>query len=351
MTVTQAAVFLGPMQLDVQEIELPEVGPDDVMIEVRACGICGSDIHGYRAGLWVEPGEVMGHEWAGEVIATGANVTHLSIGDRITVGEGTGGLGAGWEKSPGYGLPGAYAQFMHVPQVSKPRAVAKIPDGISYDEAAAMEPLRCGLHATRLSGVSSGDWVAVIGCGAIGLCTMQAMRAVADCKTIAIDISERRLALAKELGADEIINARSEDVLKRVSELTGTGHYRWGSQAAGRYGLGANVDIVVEAAGLGLTLRQALEMVKWGGTVIQIALYEEEVTFDPTIITQKQIRLQGSAGIGLAPFEDAAALVLNGSVRLEPIITHRSPLEDIVAAFALTMDGSSAGKVIVTPHS
>ncbi|MCC6944866.1 MAG: zinc-binding dehydrogenase [Thermomicrobiales bacterium] len=349
MTTTRAAVYLGPMQLELREIELPAVGADDVMITVRACGICGSDIHGLRAGLWVEPGEVMGHEWAGDVIAVGENVQHLSVGDRITVGQGSGGLGAGWEKSPGYGLPGAYAEVMHVPSVSTPRAVATIPEGISYEEAAAMEPLRCGLHAARLADVRSGDWVAVIGCGAIGLCTMQAIKATADCRMIAIDISERRLKLARELGADVVIDAGSEDVLARVADLTGAGHYRWGSQAAGKYGLGAKVDVVVEAAGIGLTLRQALEMVKWGGTVIQIALYENEVLIDPTIITQKQIRLQGSAGFGLAPFEDAAALVLDGSVRLEPIITHRSSLDDIAEAFAISMDGSAAGKIVVVP--
>lgn len=349
MTTTRAAVYLEPMQLEIRDIELPEVGEDDVMIAVRACGICGSDIHGYRAGLWVEPGEVMGHEWAGDVIAAGQNVRHLAIGDRITVGQGSGGLGAGWEKSPGYGLPGAYAGVMHVPNVSTPGAVAVIPDAISYEEAAAMEPLRCGLHAARLANVVAGDWVAVLGCGAIGLCTMQAIKATADCRTIAIDISERRLDLARELGADVVIDASREDVMARVTEITGAGHYRWGGQAAGRYGLGAKVDVVVEAAGISLTLHQALEMVKWGGTVIQIALYEKEILIDPTIITQKQIRLQGSAGFGLAPFEDAAALVLGGSVRLEPIITHRSSLDDITEAFALSMNGRTAGKVVVVP--
>lgn len=345
----KAAVYKEPYRLEVEDFPMPSAGPDDIVLKVHACGICGSDLHGYRAGLWVEPGEVMGHEWAGEVVEVGVNVHHLELGDRVTVGGGGGGLGAGWEKSPGYGLPGAYAEFVRIPGAQTLGVVGVIPEGLTYGESAAMEPLRCGLHAARLANPNENDWAAVIGVGTIGLCTLQALKVVGPCRTIAIDISDRRLELAKELGAEFTINARTEDALTRVTEITGSGHYKWGSQAAGRWSLGAKVDVIIEAAGTGATLRQAFEMVRFGGTVVQIALFEDEVTFDPTIITQKQIRLQGSAGFGLAPFDQAAELVQSGQVRLQPIITHRFPLDRITEAFQTQMDTPNSGKVIVTP--
>jgi 2-desacetyl-2-hydroxyethyl bacteriochlorophyllide A dehydrogenase len=345
----KSAVFHQPYRMTVDEGPVPTAGPDDIVLRVHACGICGSDLHGYRAGLWVEPGEIMGHEWAGEVTEVGANVRHLRPGDRVTVGNPGGGLGPGWEKSVGYGLPGAYAEYVRIPGAHVPGRVGTIPEELSYDEAAALEPLRCALHAVHLAAPNPDDWAVVIGVGTIGLCCLQALRVVGGCRTIAIDISDRRLELATAFGADVTINARTEDVLARVTAITGAGHYRWGSQAAGRWGLGARVDCVIEAAGTGGTLRQALEMVKPGGTVVQIALFEEEVTFDPTIITQKQIRLQGSAGFGLAPYEQAVELVRTGQIRLKPLVTHRFPLDAIVEAFETQMNTPVSGKVIVAP--
>ena len=346
----KAAVYHAPLRMTVEEFPNPEAGPNDVVLKVHACGICGSDLHGYRAGLWVEPGEVMGHEWAGEVVETGGNVRHLKPGDRITVGNpGGSGRGMGYEKYVGYGLPGAYAEYVRIPDVEVPGRVGVIPDELSYDEAAALEPLRCGLHAVALAEPKDGDWAVVIGVGMIGLGCLQALKVASSCRVIAIDIADKRLELAKMFGADVTINAKTEDALAQVKEITGEGYYRWGSQAVGRWSLGARVDVAIEAAGTPGTLRQALEMVRFGGTVVQVALFEQEITFDPTIITQKQIRLQGSAGFGLAPYEDAAELVRNGRVRLQPIVTHRFPLDRITEAFETQMNTPLSGKVIVAP--
>lgn len=346
----KAAVYHAPLRMEVEEFPDPQVGPNDVVVKVHACGICGSDVHGYRAGLWVEPGEVMGHEWAGEVVEVGANVRHLQPGDRITVGNpGGGGRGMGYEKYVGYGLPGAYAEYVRIPDVEVPGRVGVIPDELTYDEAAALEPLRCGLHAVALAEPKDSDWAVVIGVGMIGLGCLQALKVASACRVIAIDIADKRLDLAKDFGADVTINAKTEDVLARTKEITGEGYYRWGSQAVGRWTLGALADVVIEAAGTPGTLRQALEMVRFGGTVVQVALFEQEITFDPTIITQKQIRLQGSAGFGLAPYEDAAELVRTGSVRLQPIVTHRFPLDQIAEAFETQMNTPLSGKVIVAP--
>lgn len=110
----KAAIYREPTVLTVEEMPDPVAGPDDIVLRVHACGICGSDIHGYRAGLRVEPGEIMGHEWAGEVVEFGANVRHLPVGARVAVGNGSGGLGAGWEQSPSYGLPGVYAKYVRI---------------------------------------------------------------------------------------------------------------------------------------------------------------------------------------------------------------------------------------------
>src|SRR5262249_40735984 len=291
--------------------------------------------------------EVMGHEWAGEVVDVGENVTYLRPGDRVAVGDGHGLGGGGSGKSVGYGLPGAYAEYVRIPQAQTPGRVGKVPEGLSYEEAAALEPIRCGLQAARLANPEINDWAVVIGAGMIGLACMQALRVRGSCRVIAVDISDRRVDLARELGADLTINARQEDALARVKEITGEGHYRWGGQAAGRWSLGARADVVVEAAGTATTLKQALEMVRHGGTVVQIALFEQPVELDPTIITQKQIRLQGCAGA--VPFAMAADLVRTGRIRVKPFITHRFPLAQITEAFETQMRPDISGKVIVAP--
>jgi 2-desacetyl-2-hydroxyethyl bacteriochlorophyllide A dehydrogenase len=346
----KAAVYHAPFDMTVEEFPDPQAGPDDVVVKVHACGICGSDLHGYRAGLWVEPGEVMGHEWAGEIVETGANVRHLKPGDRVTVGNpGGSSRGMGFEKYVGYGLPGAYAEYVRIPDMAVPGRAGVIPDELSYEEAAALEPLRCGLHAVALATLEPDDWAVVIGAGMIGLGCLQALKVTTSCRVIAVDVSDRRLELAEAFGADVTINARTDDTLAEVKEITGEGYYGWGKQAAGRWSLGALAGVVIEAAGTPRTLLQALEMVRFGGTVIQVALFEEAVTFDPTIITQKQIRLQGSAGFGLAPFELAAELVRSGRVRLAPILTHRFSLDRIVEAFEMQMNTPASGKVIITP--
>ncbi len=333
--------------MTVDDIPLPQAGPDDIVVKVHACGICGSDLHGYRAGLWVEPGEVMGHEWAGEAVDVGENVRYLQPGDRVAVGDFHGPGGGGSGKSVGYGLPGAYAEYVRIPNAQILGRVGKIPAELDYDEAAALEPIRCGLYAAKLAGPEVNDWAVVIGAGMIGLACMQALRVRGSCRVIAVDISDRRLELARELGAQITINAQKEDALAKVKEITGEGHYRWGAQAHGKWSLGARADIVVEAAGTATTLKQALEMVRHGGTVVQIALFEQSVELDPTIITQKQIRLQGCAGG--AGFALAADLVRTGRIRVKPFITHHFPLQRITEAFETQMRSDVSGKVIVAP--
>ena len=342
----KAAVYHAPRNITVEEIPLQHAGPDDIVVKVRASGICGSDLHGYRAGLWVEPGEVMGHEWAGEVVEVGRNVRHLKIGDRVTVGDSSG-YPSGYTKSIGYGLPGAYAEYVRVPNAEAAGQVAQIPDELSFEEAATLEPLRCGFLAARLANPEPNDWAVVIGMGAIGLGVLQALKVCGACRVIAVDVSELRLKLARELGADFTINPTRENPLVRVQELTGIGYYKWGSQAAGRYTLGARADVVVDAAGKASTLVEAMEMVKHSGTVVQVSLFEEPVAFDPTIITQKQIRLQGSAGAWR--FAPVADLVRTGRVRAKPLVTHRFPLERAVEAFETQMRADLSGKVIIDP--
>jgi 2-desacetyl-2-hydroxyethyl bacteriochlorophyllide A dehydrogenase len=342
----KAAVYHAPYRLEVEDIPMPTAGPDDVIVKVHACGICGSDVHGYRAGLWVEPGEVMGHEWAGEVTTVGNNVGYVRPGDRVAVGDSHGPV-SGATKSVGYGLPGAYAEYVRIPDAGVPGRVGKIPPELSFDEAAALEPIRCALQAAELASPPINAWAVVIGAGMIGLACMQALHVRSSCRVISVDISERRLELARQLGAEVTINPRLENPLDVVKRITGEGHYRWGAQAAGRWSLGAQADVVIDAAGKPATLLQALEMVRHGGTVVQIALFEEPACFDPTIITQKRIRLQGCAGAG--PFDMAADLVKTGRIKVKPFVTHHFGLNDIAQAFETQMRTDLSGKVIVTP--
>jgi threonine dehydrogenase-like Zn-dependent dehydrogenase len=183
----QAAVYHGPRDIRVEEIPTPTIAEDEVLVRVHACGICGSDLHMYRLGMFealgrpVAHGRVMGHELSGEVVAVGTRVTEFHAGDRLT----------------GVGL-GGFAEYVAVP--INERGPYILPDNVSFDEGATLEPLATSLHGVGLANPQPGETVVILGAGIIGLGCMQALKATVPCRVIVVDASARRSNWRTALG-------------------------------------------------------------------------------------------------------------------------------------------------------
>ncbi len=334
----KAAVYRGPRDVRFEEVEKPRLKSGDVLIRIKACGICGSDLHTYKYGLFIElgtpmgSGRVMGHEWSGEVADINGEAPGLKVGDRVT-----GAYGGG--SAEYLRLPARFAQLL-----------VHIPDGISYEAAATTEPLANSVHSVNLASPAGGQTIVVIGAGIVGLGAVQALKAKYSVKVIAIDLSEKRLAMAKQMGADIIINAGKEEpvqaVLKIVGELP---RIRFLDESFG------NVDAAIDWAGVSMestgssTLQQALTMVRPNGTVVLGAVSEKPAQMDFNRIMLKGLRLFGSWGWTPAEFREALQLINSGKAEREPLVTHQFGLDEAKEAYETAANAKEAIKVLIKP--
>jgi L-iditol 2-dehydrogenase len=332
-------------QLEMAEVPTPAAGAGEVLIRVGACGICGSDVHGYdgSSGRRIPP-IVMGHEAAGRIAAVGAGVSGLAEGDRVTF-DSTIYCGAcGYCKrgevnlcdhrqvlgvSCGdYRRAGAFAEFVTVPA----RVVYKLPESISFADAAMLEALAVAIHAVSLAAISGETTALVVGAGTIGVLTLQALRA-AGCKRVFVsDVDATRLKLAKELGAMDVLLADA-DVLSQILQRTA----------------GVGVDVAMEAVGANATVNAAIASVRKGGTVVLVGNISPEVTLPLQKVVTRQIRLQGSCA-SAGEYPQAIELLANGAIRVKPLITAVAPLAEGPQWFErLYAREPNLMKVVLTP--
>jgi len=347
----RAAVLQSAGVIVVKDIARPDIGPKDVLIRVTNCGICGSDIHSFKTGLYVEAGQVMGHEFVGRVAEIGTQVTGLSTGDRVT------GFSAGFcgecdackaeqfilcaalfQNSTGYGRPGAFADFVKIENAELGGNIHLLPDSIDDTAAAMIEPMSIGVTAVASAGVKQGDKVVVLGCGIIGNACIQAAKAAGASEVLAVDISPLRLRLARECGADDIFDARDGDALQWVIDRLGAAPYH--------FNVGGNADVVFEAAGIPLTIQQSLEMVRPGGTICIVGLPEVPAPIDTTKIVHKMPTIIGSLG---GDFVATIDKIASGAIDPRPLATHRYSLTDAPAAFAKQLHAEESMKVMISP--
>lgn len=311
-------------QLAVADLELPPVAPDEVLVQVAACGICGSDVHGYdgASGRRIPP-IVMGHEAAGVVAAVGNQVRGFQPGDRVTFdstvycgvcefcrrGEvnlcddrQVVGVSCG-----DYRRSGAFAEYVAVPE----RILYRLPEGLSFVQAAMLEAVAVALHAVRISELQGGETVLVIGAGMIGLLLLQAARASGCSRILVADIDATRLKLAASLGADKTLEQSGEELVKEIVALT-----------AGR-----GVDLVLEAVGRGDTVDAAIDCVRKGGKVTLVGNIAREVALPLQKVVTRQIRLQGSCA-SAGEYPQAMELIAAGKIKVDPLITAVAPLSD-----------------------
>lgn len=347
----QAALFEGPRGLSVCEVPDPVAGPRDVVVKVSRCGICGSDLHSYLEGAFVQPGQIMGHEFVGQLVEVGAEVTGVAVGDRVTAVplsvcgrcprclEGSTHLcEQGLSASIAYGLPGAFAEYVRVPDAVVGANLHHIPDGVDDTAAALVEPLAVALHAARSARPGPADTCVVLGLGSIGLNVVQMLKALGAGRIVGVDVSPVRLRLGRELGADVVVDGGKQDVLAAVTELTGPG----------AYGVGARADVVVEASGVADLLAAAVSMTRAGGRLRMAALYADPVPIDANQVVQKELDVRGTFAYR-GEFPQVISLLQQGRVLAAPLVTHAFPLRQIDEAFRTQLDKDVSVKVQVTP--
>lgn len=347
----QAAVFEGIRTIRVQTVPDPEPTPDDIVIRVKACGICGSDLHSYTTGAFIKPGQVMGHEFCGEVVAVGANVHGLAVGERVTAmpfnacytcqaclrGETHLCYGISGQ-AIAYGLPGAFAEYLRIPQATLGRNVFTLPEPLSDIAGATVEPLAVAVHAVRLANPEIGAKVVVIGAGLIGQCMIQALKARGVGLVVVSEVSETRATLAYRSGADVVLNPMAGNVVEQIGEVVGF--------VPGRRTAAA--DVVFDCAGAPAAFAQALRLVRPGGTLAITALYEEHVPFDVSRLVWSEVKLLGTFGYR-NEFPQTIELLRTGKVQLDHLVTDFFPLVQTNEGFQRQLAKDQAMKVMVRP--
>lgn len=345
----KATFIHGARDIRLAEISDSAPGPGQVLLNVTAVGICGSDLHTYLygnvGGIGAESPLTLGHEAAGVVVALGAGVEHLSLGQRVAIDPAThcGTCERCLAGDPHLCLNLAFMglypdhgalreRMLHAAHCCIP-----VPDAVSDIGAAMLEPLGVALHASRLAKIQIGEDVAVIGCGAIGLFIIRLARLAGARHIFAVDKHPWRLALAADYGADVVINAGENDVIESVMRAT---HKR-------------GVDVALEAAWVRDTLNQCVLMARYGGRVIMVGIpVEEEIGILASPARRKELLIQPSRRMKHV-YPAAIALATGGQVDLERLATHRFSLDETTQAFetaALYADGVVRAMVLPNRH-
>lgn len=330
----KAAVFYGQRDLRLEDVPEQEIRPGSVRVQVDWCGICGSDLHEYLAGPIIAPkagsphpitlDEVpitFGHEFAGEVIEVGGGA-EFGVGERVAIepvyrcGECTAcrrGAPNLCNKLGFYGLSGGgggLSERAVVPDYM----VHRLPDGLSTEQGALVEPIAVGLRAVRRSGIQEGQSALVFGAGPIGAVTVQCLKAAGAGMIAVAEVAEARKEKALEIGADYVIDPTQEDVVERVKGLTG----------------GDGVDVCFDAAGIEQTFQTALKAARKGGTVVNIAIWEGEIRIHPNDMVLGELTVAGTIAYTPQDFSDTISMLQDGQIQTEGIITERIPLSDVV---------------------
>ncbi|MBA7479953.1 putative zinc-type alcohol dehydrogenase-like protein YdjJ [subsurface metagenome] len=325
----KALIYTKPYCFEYSDFLDPVVGDDDVLIRVKACGICGSDVHGStgKTGRRIPP-LIMGHEAAGIIEDMGKNIKDFEKGDRVcfdsTVycnkcGPCRKGLYNRCESrqvlgvsTPQFKRHGAFAEYVAVPWW----IVSKIPENMPFIRSALLEPASIGMHAANRAPISPNDTVVVIGAGTIGLFILQACRLRGAAKVIVADINEFRLEVAGKLGADKVINPLKSDLKETVFKETKN----------------KGADVTFEAVGYAQTFRDGVSVTKTGGHLVAVGNLEKTAEFNLQELVARELTFTGSYASS-GEFRDCIDLVASGKINVEPLISDVLPLKDGQGAF------------------
>ncbi len=336
----RAAILKAPgAPLEISDVPDPRPGPGEIVVRVKNCGICGSDLYAANSHkLSMPPGAIMGHEFSGVIEGVGAGVAGFERGEPVAVmsylacGE-CNLCRAGFAvKCPamrlvGFGdVPGAYAQFMK----TRPGSVFKMPKEMSFRAGATVEPLVVGLHGLRRARFQAGETCVIMGAGPIGLMALLWAR-FAGARTIVVSelLIERR-ELALKIGADFAVDPRIHSPAAAMARLTGAGP-----------------DVIFECIGSSGTLAQAITYGPRGGRIAVLGVSMEDDGFPPAIAMNKELDIHFSLGLEPGEIETAIAVLASGRISTEPLITHTVGLDDLPRAFAALRHPTNQTKVMV----
>lgn len=327
------------------ELPVPTIDKNEILIKVKAAGICGTDLHFYE-GLWsVQKPIINGHEFSGEIVETGSDVEGFNIGDKVSADPnmicGTCYYCRHSTKTylcknmiaTGVNLNGAFAEFVKV----NAQNLYKLEKHVDFDEAAMSEPISCCIHGIDKSQIIPGDTVAIIGAGPIGLMMLQLARLCGASVIIISDLIHSKLDVAQKLGADFIVDSSKENLNEVVLEKTN--------------GIGA--DVVIEAVGNAITAVQSIKIARKGGHIVFFGVAPEttEITISPFDIYKRELTLT-SAFTNPFTFSRAIALLNNKKIDVKSIISHQIPLSEIQKAYDMLFRREpGVNKIIIKPES
>ncbi|KAG6721112.1 hypothetical protein I3842_03G096600 [Carya illinoinensis] len=342
-----AAWLLGIKTLKIQPYHLPALGPHDVKVQIKALGICGSDVHHFKtmrcANFIVKKPMVIGHECAGIIDEVGSHVKSLAVGDRVALEPGISCRQCDLCKNGRYNLCREMKFFGSPPnngslanKVVHPAYLCfKLPDNVSLEEGAMCEPLSVGIHACRRANISPETSVLIMGAGPIGLVTLLAARAFGAPRVIIADVDDCRLSIAKNLGADEIIQVSTniQDVGEEVVKIQNA--------------MGSGIDVSFDCVGFDKTMSTALNATRSGGKVCLIGLAKSEMTAPLTPAAAREVDV-----IGIFRYRNTWPLCIDflktGKIDVKPLITHRFGFsqQEVEDAFETSARGGTAIKVM-----
>jgi len=338
----KAAVYKRQNEMAVIDVPRPVAGPGEVVLKVHDCGICGSDLHAVQFGFGMPPDAVMGHEFCGEIVELGSQVSDYVIGDRVTslpyIGCDTceqcvAGHGMHCENIRGLGLgqlPGAYAEYV----MCGAKSLFKLPDSISSQLGALVEPLSVGLHGVNRSELVPGATCVVMGAGPIGLATLLWCRAKGAKTIIVSELAPGRTELARRLGATEVVNPTVKDPAERMRELTGRAP-----------------DLVFECIGVKSTLESAIQMVATLGRVVVLGVCMEPDEITPVRCIFKEITVSFVLGYNDAEFQETIDALKTGKIDPRPMVTDVIGVDQVPEMFqALRKPGGRAKVIVEFPH-
>ena len=320
----QALVLEEYNKLVYKEVELPQIGDHEVLIEVKACGICGSDVHGMDGSSGRRnPPIIMGHEASGVIVKKGTRVRDFTEGERVTF-DSTIYCGTCFYCRQGlinlcdnrrvlgvspkeYRQHGAFAEYVAVPE----HILYRLPDAISFEQAAMVEPVSIAFHAVALTPVTLNDSVVVIGAGMVGIFVIQALRAAGCGQIIAVDLEQSKLDLARELGADHGLLAGAVDVAAEVRKLTG--------------GRGAN--LALEVVGNSTALNTAIASLRKGGALTIVGNLAPTVEFPLQEVVTRQISINGSCS-SCGEYPACLDMIARGTINVDVLISTVAPLSE-----------------------
>ena len=333
----KTAVMLGIGEMGFEERDIPQVKDDEVLVKLEYVGICGSDLHYYETGAIgdyvVEPPFVLGHEPGGTVVEVGKNVTHLKAGDRVALEPGKTCGHCEFCKTGRYNLcpdvvffatppvDGVFQEYV----AHEADLCFKLPDNVSTLEGALIEPLAVGFHAAIQGDAHLGQKAVVMGAGCIGLVSMMALKARGVSEVYVVDIMEKRLQKALELGADGVINGAEENVEEKIRQITD----------------GRGVDLVIETAGTEITTRQAISIAKKGSNIVLVGYSKSgEMTLPMSLVLDKELTFK-SVFRYRHIYPMAIEAVAQGKVNLKGIVTDIFDLDDVQKAMDYSVNNKT----------